>query len=272
MKKNNNLKNLPIKITVQQLLQQKTKLIPMKIPWIRLGIFLSFIMFWVCIPVIWFVWLFWIFLWSFVLAAHIKKRMKNAEYKQRIQTFSYEETLRIKVRKKYPTLSSEQVDLLILGFKDFLNISLMSPIFTKMPSKALDDIWSVLIEKTNFRSFEYTLGFHLTRRSNSKIEYEHEGYQQMDDKRKFMERNATWKMACQLSGLNPLNTDQLPRIYLIDQVLEWEFSYQHDLEILKQEYELYKKHYNNYEDLHYFIDHEIPHLGIMANFPPDDST
>lgn len=272
MKNKNNLKNLPIKITVQQLLQQKTKSILMKIPWIRLGIFLSFIMLWVYIPVIWFVWLFWLVLWSFVLASHIKKRMKNAEYKKRIQSFTYEETLRIEVKKKYPILSSEQVDLLILGYKDFLHISLMSPIFTKMPSKALDDLWTVLIEKTDFRSFEYTLGFHLTRRSNAKVEYEHEGYQQMDDKRQFMERNITWKIACQLEGLNPLNTNRLPRIYLIDQVLAWEFSYQHDLESLKEEYALYKKHYNNYEDLHYFIVREIPHLGIKANFPPDDST
>lgn len=244
----------------------------MKTPWIRLSIFLSFIIFWVYLPVIWFVWLFWLVLWSLVLAAHIKKRMKNAEYKQRIQNFSYEETLRIKVKKKYPILSDEQVDLLILGNKDFLHISLMSPISTKMPSKALDDLWTVLLEEINFGSFQYTLGFDLRRRSNAKIEYEHEGYQQMDDKRKFMERNITWKMACQLNGLNPLKTNQLPRMYLIDQVLDWRCSYQHDLSTLKQEYALYQKHYNNYEDLHYFIDREIPHLGIIANFPSDDST
>lgn len=254
---------------VEQLIHQKTKTIRMEIPYIRLLVFFSFIFAWIMISSIWFFWLFWLLIWSMVLRSHVKKRMKKAEYKKRIEGLYSAEEFRIELKKKSSILSNEQIDLLILGYVDFLKISLMSPIFTQVPSKAIDDFWDLLIERP---STQYLIGFKLTRRSKSKIEYEHEGYQQMDEKRQFMERNVTWQMACQLNGLDPLKTNQFPRLYLIDQALEWDSARTHDIDVLKQEYALYKKHYRHYEELEYSIIREIPHLGIVANFPVDDST
>lgn len=263
----NNIKNK--KTQIEQLIHQKTKTIRMEIPYIRLLVFSSFIFAWIMISSIWFFWLFCLFLWSMVLWAHVKKRMKKATYNKRIESLCSEEEFRIELKKKCSILSDEQIELLILGYVDFLKIFLMSPIFTQVPSKAIDDFWDLLIDRP---STQYLIGFKLTRRSKSKIEYEHEGYQQMDEKRQFMERNVTWQMACQLNGLDPLKTNQFPRLYLIDQALEWESAYPHNIDHLKQEYALYKKHYHHYEELEYYIVREIPHLGIVANFPVDDST
>lgn len=273
MKKNKKI-NQKADSNIEQLLRKKTKTIQMDIPYIRLGILLSLIICWICIPIMWSFWLVLVIIWLLVLSAHVKKRRINAERKERIKHLFFEEDLRVAIKKRYPTLLCEHIALLILGYKDFLHVSLMSPIFTKMPSKALDDIWTTMNESSNgvFQQTKYLLGFVLTRRGTEVIKFEHEGYKLLDDKRKFMERNITWKFACQLNGLNPSTTKQFPRLYLIDQALNWDSAYEYDIDLLTEEYRLYKKHYNKYEELSYFIEHEIPHLGIHANIPSDDST
>ncbi len=162
----NKIENTQQNTLLQKLIHQKNKDIPVKLPYIRLGNFLCFILAWVLIPVMWFFWLFWLFLWSIVLRFHIKKRKEKTKYKLRIKDFYCKERFRVEIQKRYPHLSSEQIDLLTIGFKDFLLISLMSPIYTAMPSNTVNDIWSIFFEEENNHicQTKYLIGSELKRR------------------------------------------------------------------------------------------------------------
>ena len=136
--------------------------------------------------------------------------------------------------KRHPLLSRSAYPYIEDGFKDYIALHMWKRNAYAMPSKAVDELWHLLLEE--FEAF-YThiclnyLGYVLKHKPH---DTEPTALQRADQRKQLVN---TWQGACHLHGLNPQTTQVLPRLFQIDVHLHWQDGLAFSLPFLIMMYE-----------------------------------
>jgi hypothetical protein len=217
--------------TVDGLIQLKYQVPTIKIKWIVLPILILLIMYswqqrvltwWVLLP----------FIWTFIVVNHALIARSSREKLQKIEQLKIDPAVWNQLRQQYPELSIKQRRLIELGFKDYLAVHAMQKQAYAMPSNAVDALWHVLLEHPiQYQQLcQQTIGRKL----------EHHPY---DTNLKPEERSKqmleTWRFSCMLHDYHPRNTAQLPRLFAIDQALNWQDGQYFEVEQMTKDFAKY---------------------------------
>lgn len=218
-------------ISVDALLQLKRQQPMIKMRWIALPILLLIFMYswqqqlftaWVILPFLWLI---------IVLNLALVARSKR-EKLQQLEHFKFDPIFWNKFRFYYPELGLKQRQLIEAGFKDYLALHLMQKQAYAMPSHAVDSLWHVMLEfpKQYQQLCEQILG-----RQLHHYPYDATTTSQQPTKQLF----EAWRMSCTLHAFQPRNTTLLPRLFAIDQALNWQEGQYFNLELMTKNYAQY---------------------------------
>ncbi|MCH7384783.1 hypothetical protein MMP71_13105 [Acinetobacter dispersus] len=218
-------------ISVDALLQLKRQQPMIKMRWIALPILLLIFMYswqqqlftaWVILPFLWLI---------IVLNLALVARSKR-EKLQQLEHFKFDPIFWNKFRFYYPELGLKQRQLIEAGFKDYLALHLMQKQAYAMPSHAVDSLWHVMLEfpKQYQQLCEQILGRQLHHNP-----YDATTTSQQQTKQLF----EAWRMSCTLHTFQPRNTTLLPRLFAIDQALNWQEGQYFNLELMTKDYAQY---------------------------------
>ena len=137
-----------------------------------------------------------------------------------------------KLKQQYPELSLKQRRLIELGFKDYLALHVMQKQAYAMPSHAVDALWHVMLQyPIQYQQLcEQTIGRTLNHSPYDGTTRPEEQAKQLFE---------AWKYSCMLHGYNPRNTMQLPRLFVVDQVLGWEHGQSFELAQMTKDFAKY---------------------------------
>ncbi|CAM4329160.1 hypothetical protein F901_01507 [Acinetobacter dispersus] len=218
-------------ISVDALLHLKRQQPMIKMRWIALPILLLIFMYswqqqlftaWVILPFLWLI---------IVLNLALVARSKR-EKLQQLERFKFDPIFWNKFRFYYPELGLKQRQLVEVGFKDYLALHLMQKQAYAMPSHAVDSLWHVMLEfpKQYQQLCEQILGRQLHHNP-----YDATTTSQQQTKQLF----EAWRMSCTLHAFQPRNTTLLPRLFAIDQALNWQEGQYFNLELMTKDYAQY---------------------------------
>lgn len=166
-------------------------------------------------------------------------RIKKFKPQHRLNQLEIPENIKTRFLEIYPQLDHEQIRIIEAGWKDFLALHLHSKTAYVMPSQAVDALWHVLIKEFNpyyQQMCRSILGYVLNHK-------EHKSKPNKHQKRLYQaQMMMTWKEVCLLEQRDPQKTDQLPRIFQIDQQLKWKGVQQYEVKRLKHAYTKWIKH------------------------------
>ncbi|MDR6540948.1 hypothetical protein [Acinetobacter bereziniae] len=122
-------------------------------------------------------------------------------------------------KQRHSNIATSSYPYIEEGFKDYLAIHLLRKDAYAMPSHSVDALWHVLIEE--FDTFYRTmclnfLGYELIHQPHDPLPTE---AQRASQKKQLLN---TWQSTCHLHGLNPENTQVLPRLFQVDGHIRWE--------------------------------------------------
>ncbi|ENX32073.1 hypothetical protein F889_03973 [Acinetobacter colistiniresistens] len=210
------------------LLQLKRQQPMIKTRWIAVPILLLIFMYswqqqffsaWVILPFMWTV---------IVLNLALIARSKSKKL-QKIDQFKFDPVFWERFRFRYPEVSLKQRQLVEAGFKDYLALHVIRKQAYAMPSHAVDALWHVMLEfpKQYQDLCKQTLGRPLHHQPNDGSTTSKQQTQQ------FFE---AWRVSCGLHAYQPRNTLLLPRLFAVDQVLNWQDGQYFDLELMTKDY------------------------------------
>lgn len=219
------------------LIQLKRHQPHIKIRWIILPILVLLLMYswqqqiftaWVLLPLI----------WTIIVLNHVLIAKTRRNKLEKIEQLNIDPIFWNKLKQQYPELSLKQRRLIELGFKDYLALHVMQKQAYAMPSHAVDALWHVMLQypKHYQQLCEQTIGRTL----------QHQPYDAnitaADQNKQLFE---SWRISCQLHGFNPRNTSQLPRLFAIDQALNWQGGQDFELQGMTQEFAKYLSSQSN---------------------------
>ena len=183
---------------------------------------------WVILPLLWN-----LALLNMVLVARSRRKTLHKIEQAKLHSIFW-----LQLRQQYPELNLQQRKLIEQGFKDYLALHAMQKQAYAMPSHAVDALWHVMLQypKHYQQLCEQTIGRTL----------QHQPYDAnitaADQNKQLFE---SWRISCQLHGFNPRNTSQLPRLFAIDQALNWQGGQDFELQGMTQEFAKYLSSQSN---------------------------
>ncbi|MBH2000796.1 MAG: hypothetical protein I8H98_00835 [Moraxellaceae bacterium] len=213
------------------LLKLKRQQPMIKTRWIMLPIFVLLIMYswqqqfftaWVLIP----------FIWTVIVANQALIARTRRDKLERIEQLKIDPMFWDELKQQYPELSLKQRRLIELGFKDYLALHVMQKQAYAMPSHAVDALWHVMLQyPIQYQQLcEQTIGRTLNHSPYDGTTRPEEQAKQLFE---------AWKYSCMLHGYNPRNTMQLPRLFAVDQVLDWEYGQLFELAQMTKDFAKY---------------------------------
>jgi hypothetical protein len=202
-----------------------------KTRWIMLPILVLLIMYswqqqfftaWVLIP----------FIWTVIVVNQALITRTRRDKLERIEQLKIDPMFWNKLKQQYPELSLKQCRLIELGFKDYLALHVMQKQAYAMPSHAVDALWHVMLQyPIQYQQLcEQTIGRTLNHSPYDGTTRPEEQAKQLFE---------AWKYSCMLHGYNPRNTMQLPRLFVVDQVLGWEHGQSFELAQMTKDFAKY---------------------------------
>ncbi len=203
----------------------------LKIRWIILPILIVLLMFswqqhlftaWVILPSI----------WMLLVFNHLLIIRSRRQKLQKIQEIKLDPVFMRSLQQRYPHISLKQRRLIEAGFKDYLALHAIQQQAYAMPSNAVDALWHEMLEYPDqYRKLcIQTIGRELNHHP-----YGDETQAEQQAKQLF----EAWKYSCMLHGYDPRNTTQMPRLFAIDQALNWEHGQHFDLDKMTKDYAKY---------------------------------
>jgi len=195
------------------LLKLKRQQPMIKTRWIMLPILVLLIMYswqqqfftaWVLIP----------FIWTVIVVNQALITRTRRDKLERIEQLKIDPMFWNKLKQQYPELSLKQRRLIEFGFKDYLALHVMQKQAYAMPSHAVDALWHVMLQYPTY-----------------------DGTTRPEEQAKQLFE--AWKYSCMLHGYNPRNTMQLPRLFVVDQVLGWEHGQSFELAQMTKDFAKY---------------------------------
>ena len=213
------------------LLKLKRQQPMIKTRWIMLPILVLLIMYswqqqfftaWVLIP----------FIWTVIVVNQALIARTRRDKLERIEQLKIDPMFWNKLKQQYPELSLKQRRLIELGFKDYLALHVMHKQAYAMPSHAVDALWHVMLQyPIQYQQLcEQTIGRTLNHSPYDGTTRPEEQVKQLFE---------AWKYSCMLHGYNPSNTMQLPRLFVVDQVLGWEHGQSFELAQMTKDFAKY---------------------------------
>ena len=213
------------------LLKLKRQQPMIKTRWIMLPILVLLIMYswqqqfftaWVLIP----------FIWTVIVVNQALITRTRRDKLERIEQLKIDPMFWNKLKQQYPELSLKQRRLIELGFKDYLALHVMQKQAYAMPSHAVDALWHVMLQyPIQYQQLcEQTIGQTLNHSPYDGTTRPEEQVKQLFE---------AWKYSCMLHGYNPRNTMQLPRLFVVDQVLGWEHGQSFELAQMTKDFAKY---------------------------------
>lgn len=213
------------------LLKLKRQQPMIKTRWIMLPILVLLIMYswqqqfftaWVLIP----------FIWTVIVVNQALIARTRRDKLERIEQLKIDPMFWNKLKQQYPELSLKQCRLIELGFKDYLALHVMQKQAYAMPSHAVDALWHVMLQyPIQYQQLcEQTIGRTLNHSPYDGTTRPEEQAKQLFE---------AWKYSCMLHGYNPSNTMQLPRLFVVDQVLGWEHGQSFELAQMTKDFAKY---------------------------------
>ena len=213
------------------LLKLKRQQPMIKTRWIMLPILVLLIMYswqqqfftaWVLIP----------FIWTVIVVNQALIARTRRDKLERIEQLKIDPMFWNKLKQQYPELSLKQCRLIELGFKDYLALHVMHKQAYAMPSHAVDALWHVMLQyPIQYQQLcEQTIGRTLNHSPYDGTTRPEEQVKQLFE---------AWKYSCMLHGYNPRNTMQLPRLFVVDQVLGWEHGQSFELAQMTKDFAKY---------------------------------
>lgn len=213
------------------LLKLKRQQPMIKTRWIMLPILVLLIMYswqqqfftaWVLIP----------FIWTVIVVNQALIARTRRDKLERIEQLKIDPMFWDKLKQQYPELSLKQCRLIELGFKDYLALHVMQKQAYAMPSHAVDALWHVMLQyPIQYQQLcEQTIGQTLNHSPYDGTTRPEEQAKQLFE---------AWKYSCMLHGYNPSNTMQLPRLFVVDQVLGWEHGQSFELAQMTKDFAKY---------------------------------
>ena len=177
---------------------------------------------WVLIP----------FIWTVIVVNQALIARTRRDKLERIEQLNIDPIFWNKLKQQYPELSLKQRRLIELGFKDYLALHVMQKQAYAMPSHAVDALWHVMLQyPIQYQQLcEQTIGRTLNHSPYNGTTRPEEQVKQLFE---------AWKYSCMLHGYNPSNTMQLPRLFAIDQALNWNNGQYFELEQMTKGYAKY---------------------------------
>lgn len=132
----------------------------------------------------------------------------------------------------YPHVKIQQRRLIEQGFKDYLALHILRKQAYAMPSHAVDALWHILLEYPDtYRQ--------LCQRSLGRV-LQHQPYDtNTSSEVQQQQLYAAWQYSCRLHQLNPRHAHHLPRLFAIDQLLQWQGGQSFDRVHLQNGYAAY---------------------------------
>lgn len=151
-------------------------------------------------------------LWGRARVKHLQRTKLLAEFKIPANIWSA-------FKQRHPNISSSAYPYIEEGFKDYLAIHMRQRNSYAMPSHSVDALWHLLLEE--YESFyesicQNFLGYSLIHKPYEK---ESTSAQKAAQRQQLIN---TWQAACHLHGLQPANPHVLPRLFQIDEHIQWE--------------------------------------------------
>lgn len=213
------------------LIQLKRHQPHIKIRWIMFPLIILLLMYawqqqfftgWVLIP----------FIWTIIVGNNALIARTRRKKLQQIDQLKIDAIFWNRLRQQHPELDSKQKRLIELGFKDYLGLHAMQQQAYAMPSHAVDALWHVMLEfpQQYQQLCQQTLGRTLNHQPyDQNIKVEEQGRQLLE----------AWRYSCMLHDYHPRNTTQMPRLFAIDQALNWNNGQYFELEQMTRDYAKY---------------------------------
>ena len=149
----------------------------------------------------------------------LKLRLNRLRKMQDLESFKFPNRIWLAFKQRHPNIRQSSYPLIEEGFKDYLAIHLWRRGAYAMPSHSVDALWHILIEEFDdfYQSMSQRfLGYELIHKPHD--------LQATESQRAAQRQQLlnTWHGACALHGLNPQNTQVLPRIFQVDAHVRWE--------------------------------------------------
>ncbi|WP_296283369.1 hypothetical protein [uncultured Acinetobacter sp.] len=153
-----------------------------------------------------------------ILFFWFKARLNRLKKMQNLNDFKIPSNIWIAFKHRHPEISPTSYLWIEESFKDYLAIHMWRRNSYTMPSNAVDALWHLLIEE--FDNFYQSmcqnfLGYELVHKPHDK---EPSSRQKIAQRQQLVN---TWQAACHLHGLKPSNPHVLPRLFQIDERIQW---------------------------------------------------
>lgn len=147
-----------------------------------------------------------------------KARLNRLKKMQNLNHFKIPSNIWIAFKQRHPNISSTSYPWIEESFKDYLAIHMWRRNSYAMPSNSVDALWHLLIEE--FDDFyqpmcQNFLGYELIHKPHDK---ESSSTQKVEQRQQLAN---TWQAACHLHGLNPQDPQHLPRLFQVDERIQW---------------------------------------------------
>jgi hypothetical protein len=145
-------------------------------------------------------------------------RFKSMQKMARLDAFQIPSYILSDFSRQYPGYGVAQIQQIEEGFKDYLALHLIKKQAYAMPSKSVDALWHLLLEK--YAGFyaemcQQLLGFQL-------YHYPHaEEVSAGEHRAHRLQLLHSWQVSCRLHGVKGLHPEQIPRLFQVDQNIAW---------------------------------------------------
>lgn len=178
-----------------------------------------------------FQWYFPIYIVLILLIWQSFRRIKAQQQLTRLEHSIFPVSIWQHVQQQHGTISSSQQQWIEAGFKDFLALQILKRGYYIMPSKAVDEFWHLYLEHepTHYQKMcQHILGFELKHVPHAT---ELTAYQRVELKRKTLQ---TWHCSCELQRIATIYGLQRPRLFQIDQMVQWVGGFYISTEMIRQ--------------------------------------
>ena len=172
------------------------------------------------------------FIWSVVVMDNAFVARSRRHKLEKIERLKIDPIIWDQIRQQYPELGLKQRKLIEQGFKDYLALHAMQKQGYAMPSHAVDLLWHTLLEHPQYykQLCKETLG-----RALKHQPYDHTIALEVQRQQLF----ESWRYSCMLHEFNPRNSTQMPRLFAVDQALNWVDGQYFNLQDLTRDYGKY---------------------------------
>lgn len=219
---------------IGQLLALKRQTPSVSIKWVFITIIITLVLYlwkqqffcgWVLIP----------FIFSVVSSYNYFNARIRAKKLQKIEEIKIDDIFWNCLQQHHPAIGLTQRRLIEQGFKDYLALHAMNKRAFAMPSNAVDMLWHAMLEfperyaQLCHQALGRQLKHHPYTPSNA-------GESNDEKQKQLLE---SWRCSCMLHGFDPSNTTQLPRLFAIDQALNWPQGQIFQLSQIRADYKKY---------------------------------